>query len=243
MTGENHTYLIYGVSRGLGKAILKFLPEQGDKVFGVSRTRPAYPEAARGDNTWIQADLSRPREAARTIREAVGHEKIDSFIYNVGIWEKTGFTPEYDFENQEDSEIEEMINTNITSAILSLKSLLPNIRSSENGKIIFIGSTLGLQNHNKKEVVFSATRFAIQGIVHALRTYARVHHIGVSIIHLGNLATQYECEEGTAIVTEKHKGTLVPLGDVLDALRFITRSSNAACIKEITMPSMQDPDI
>ena len=243
MTGETHTYLIYGVSRGLGKAILKFLPEQADRVIGVSRTRPAYPEATRGDNIWIQADLSRPREAARIIQEAVGNEKIDYLIYNVGIWEKTGFTAEYDFEKQEDSEIQKMISTNITSAILSVKSLLPNIRLSKNGKIIFIGSTLGLQNHNKKEVVFSATKFAIQGIIHALRTHARIDHIGVSVIHLGDMATQYEYEAGTAIVTEKHKGTLIPLGDVLDALRFITRSSNAACIKEITMPSMQDPDI
>jgi 3-oxoacyl-[acyl-carrier protein] reductase len=102
---------------------------------------------------------------------------------------------------------------------------------------------LGLQNHNKKEVVFSVTRFAMQGIIHSLRTHVREHNIAVTIINLGDLATQYGYEEGTEIVTEKHKGELIPIADVLRALRFIISTTNATCIKEITMPSMKDPDL
>ena len=243
MAENKKTYLIYGVSKGLGKAILKFLPGKNDKVFGISRTRPAYTEATDNNNTWIQADLSKPQAAVKTIKEVIGGEKIDHLIYNVGTWERTGFTSGYNFEQLDNSEIEEMINTNITSSILSIKSLLPNLRLSENGKIIIIGSILGLQNHNKKEVVFSLTRFAMQGLIHSLRTHLREHNIGVSIINLGDLATQYEYEEGTEIVNEKHEGKLIPIADVLSALRFIISTTNAACIKEITMPAMKDPDI
>jgi short-subunit dehydrogenase len=238
-----NTYLVYGVSKGLGKAILKFLPGNADKVFGISRTRPSYPEATAGHNVWIQADLSRPQEAVKTIKEAIGADKIDYLIYNTGIWEKTGFTPDYDFEQLDNNEIEEMISTNLTSSVLSIKSLLPNLKLSGNGKIIIIGSTLGLPNHNKKEVVFSVTKFAIQGIVHSLRTHLRPHNIGITVLHLGDLATQYEYEEGTEIVTDNHQGALIPLADVLHALRFIINTTNATCIKEISMPSMKDPDI
>lgn len=243
MAENKGTYLIYGVSKGLGKAILKFLPDKNDKVFGISRTRPAYPEATDNSNIWIQADLSKPEAAVTTIKKVIGAEKIDYLIYNVGIWEKTGFTSGYNFEQLDNSEIEEIINTNITSSILSMKSILPNLKLSENGKIIIIGSTLGLPNHNKKEIVFSATRFAIQGIVHSLRTHLKEHNIGVTVINLGDIATQYEYEEGTEIVTEKHKGKLIPLADVLSALRFIISTTNATCIKEIIMPSMKDPDV
>lgn len=243
MAENNKTYLIYGASKGLGKAILKFLPGKNDKVFGISRTRPAYAEATGNNNIWIQADLSKPQAAVTVIKEVIGAEKIDYLIYNVGIWEKTGFTSGYNFEQLDNSEIEEIINTNITSSILSIKSILPNLKLSENGKIIIIGSTLGLQNHNKKGVVFSVTRFAMHGIIHSLRTHLREHNIGVTVINLGDLATQYEYEEGTEIVIEKHKGELIPLADVLSGLRFIISTTNATCIKEITMPSMKDPDI
>lgn len=238
-----NTYLIYGVSKGLGKAILKFLPDKNDKVFGISRTQPSYQEATDNNNVWIQADLSNSRQAVTTIKKVIGAEKIDYLIYNVGIWEKTAFTPNYDFEQLDDHEIEEIISTNITSSILSIKSLLPNLRLSKNGKIIIIGSTLGLENHNKKEMVFSVTKFAIRGIIHSLRTHLREHHIGVTAINLGDLATEYEYEEGIEIVTKKHKGELIPLADVIHALKFVISTSPAACVKEINMPSMKDVDL
>ncbi|WP_426276707.1 SDR family oxidoreductase [Chryseobacterium sp. S-02] len=243
MTEIKNTYLIYGVSKGLGKAILKFLPDKNDKVFGISRTKPSYPEATENNNTWIQADLSKSQQAITTIKEVIGIEKIDYLIYNVGIWEKTGFTPNYNFEQLDDNEIEEIINTNITSSLLSIKSLLPNLKLSKNGKIIIIGSTLGLQNHNKKEIVFSVTKFAIRGIIHSLRTHLREHSIGVTAVNLGDLATEYEYEEGIDIVTEKHTGELIPLADAINALKFIISTSNATCVKEINMPSMKDLDI
>lgn len=219
------------------------MPNSNDKVFGISRTKPLYPEATDNNNIWIQADLSKSQQATATIKEAIGIEKIDYLIYNVGVWEKTGFTSNYNFEQLENSEIEDIINTNITSSILSIKSLLPNLKLSKNGKIIIIGSTLGLSNHNKKEVVFSATKFAVRGIIHALRTHLREYSIGVTAINLGNLATEYEYEEGVEIVTEKHNGELIPLADVINALRFIVSTTNATCVKEINMPSMNDFDI
>ena len=237
------TFLIYGVSKGLGKAITQYLPQKEDKVYGVSRTKPDYLEDCENNLIWIKADLSKPKEAIETIKLSIGSDKIDYLIYNVGIWEKTGFTAKYEFEKLDDEEITDIININITSSILSIKSLLPNIKLSENGKIILIGSTLGLPNHNKKEVVFSVTKFAIHGIIHSLRMHLRDFNIGVTSINLGDLATEYEYEEGEKIVIEKHKGKEIPLSDVIKVLRFIISTSNATCVKEIDMPSMKDPDI
>ena len=40
MNGLGRTFLIYGASRGLGKAIVNLVPEAQDKVYCVSRTDP-----------------------------------------------------------------------------------------------------------------------------------------------------------------------------------------------------------
>lgn len=237
------TFLIYGVSKGLGKAITKFLPQKEDTVYGISRTKPDYIDASHNKLIWIKADLSKPHEAMVTIKSSIGAVKIDFLIYNVGIWEKSGFTEEYDFEGLDENEIVNIINTNITSSILSIKSLLPNLKLSENGKIILIGSTLGMQNHNKKEVLFSVTKFALRGIIHSLRVHLKNFNIGITSINLGDLATEYEYEEGESIVIEKYKGKAIPLSDVIKALQFIISTSNATCVKEIDMPSMKDPDV
>lgn len=71
----------------------------------------------------------------------------------------------------------------------------------------------------------------------------RQHRIGISILNLGYLAT--ECDHTLPVeeVLKQTQGTLIPLTDVLAAIRFILNTSNATCVKEIDMPAMQDCNI
>lgn len=233
------TYLIFGISKGLGKTITLNLPNESDKVLGVSRSKPNY-IGTKSNLNWICADLSNPAHAAKTIKESIGNQKIDYFIYNVGIWENQAFTEHYDFIKSAPEEITNLIHTNITSCILNIQSAIENLRKSGNAKIILIGSTWGLDNHNGKEVTFSATKFASRGIVHSLRESLRNDKIGVSILNLGYLATEFDRGEGIQAVIERTNGALIPLQDVIQALKFIIATSNASCVKEINMPAMSD---
>lgn len=76
------TILIVGASRGLGSALVSGLVETGRQVIGVSRTRPGELSAA--CQGWIDADLSRPREAVDWI-ERHTPERLDVILYNVGL--------------------------------------------------------------------------------------------------------------------------------------------------------------
>lgn len=231
MRPTQKTFLIYGVSKGLGKAIFNQLPVAEDRVFGVSRTKPDFLDAENTRHLWIKADLSDPKKARAAVKQTIGATEIDYLIYNVGIWEETAFTENYDFEQLAITEIEAIIHTNITSLLLSVQSFLPNLRKSANAKVIFIGSTLGLPNHNKQAVVFSAAKFALRGVVHSLRTHLRKDSIGITTLNLGDLATD---QEGA---------TLIPLSDVISALRFVINTSPKTCVKEIDMPAMLDADV
>ncbi len=236
---EEKTFLIFGISKGLGKALAKYLPNDRDATIGISRTKPDYLDNF-PNVKWISADLSDPIKATEIIKEAIKDKKIDYFIYNVGIWESNGFTKNYSFADNTQNEILNLINTNISSCVLTIQALIENLRKSANAKIILIGSTWGLDNHNGKEVTFSATKFALRGIVHSLRQTLKEHSIGISILNLGTLATEYEMEEGAQIVLDKHKGYSIPLYDVMQAMKFIISTTNASCIKEIDMPAMKD---
>ncbi|MDM1045961.1 SDR family oxidoreductase [Myroides sp. 1354] len=230
-------YLIYGISKGLGKAIAQAIPQEKDVVFGVSRSQPVD---AKDNLVWIQADLSKPTEAVTAVQGIVGDIPLDYLIYNVGIWEQDAFTDTYDFEQSSAGEIVQMIQTNITASILALQAFIKNLKGSENAKIILIGSTWGLENHKGKEVAFSASKFALRGMVHALRESLREHAIGISILNLGYLATEYDCDFPVEEVLKETEAALIPLTDVLAAVRFILNTSKATCVKEIDMPAMQD---
>ncbi|HBO22788.1 MAG TPA: short-chain dehydrogenase [Providencia sp.] len=233
------TFLIYGVSKGLGKALIEGIPSEKDFIYGVSRSVPPF----KADNFhWIQADLNQIN-CAQMIKNKVGERPINTLIYNVGIWEKLAFTEEYTFESSDDLELLNIIQTNISACLLNLKSLLANLRLANNSKIILIGSTWGLDNHKSKEVTFSATKYALRGIVQSLRETLREDKIGISILNLGYLATEYPLSMPVNEVIEHSEGKLIPLQDVINAVRFILSTSNATCVKEITMPAMMDENV
>jgi len=238
----NSTYLIFGISKGLGQALTLALPNNEDIVYGVSRSKPTY-LIDKSNVNWIPADLSNPEQAIQMIESVIGKSKIDFFIYNVGIWERTGFTADFDFDTISQSEIINIINTNLISCILTVQSCVANLKLSSNPKIIFIGSTWGLDNHNGKEVTFSATKFALRGIIHSLRENLRPFKIGVSIINLGYLATEYMIDVPNEDVIKYTNGELIPLMDVVNAVKFVITTSNASCVKEINMPAMQDKNM
>ncbi|MEX6010630.1 SDR family oxidoreductase [Providencia hangzhouensis] len=208
-------------------------------MYGVSRSKPPFEQT---NFTWIPADLN-DINSANSIKSVIQSQPIHTLIYNVGIWEKLAFSEEYQFESTDDIELLNMVQTNISACLLNLKALLPNLRLAKNSKIILIGSTWGLDNHNGKEVTFSATKYAIRGIAQSLRETLREDKIAISVINLGYLATEYPLTTPVDEVIEKSHGQLIPLQDVVNAVRFIANTSNATCVKEITMPAMMDTNV
>lgn len=239
MSNLSKNFLIYGVSKGLGKAIIQSIPESHDVIYGISRSIPI----SMANLNWIEAGLSSSETSVYQIKEIINDNKIDVLIYNVGIWETNAFTDEYDFEKISPLEINQMISTNITTCIQSLQALLKNLRDSNNAKVILIGSTWGVENHNGKELIFSATKFALRGVAESLREILRNDLIGVSILNLGYLATEYEIDTPIEKVLKETDYSLIPLADVIHAIKFIMSTSKGACIKEILMPAMKDINV
>lgn len=239
MSNLSKNFLIYGVSKGLGKAIIQSIPESHDVIYGISRSIPI----SMANLNWIEADLSSSETSVHQIKKIINDNKIDVLIYNVGIWETNAFTEEYDFEKISSLEINQMISTNITTCIQSLQALLKNLRASNNAKVILIGSTWGVENHNGKELIFSATKFALRGVAESLREILRNDLIGVSILNLGYLATEYEIDTSIEKVLKETDYSLIPLADVIQAIKFIMSTSKGTCVKEILMPAMKDTNI
>lgn len=239
MNSLSKTFLIYGVSKGLGKAIAKLIPNSIDTVYGVSRSAPEGID----NLNWISTDLSYPEDAVHTVKKVVGEDKIDILIYNVGIWENNAFTDSYNFKEVSSIELNKIINTNISTCIQSLQSLIDNLKRSNNAKVILIGSTWGVDNHNGKELIFSATKYALRGVAQSLREILREDLIGVSVLNLGYLATEYEIDVPTELILAETNHSLIPLSDVIQAIKFIISTTNATCVKEILMPAMKDRNV
>ena len=77
-------------------------------------------------------------------------------------------------------------------------------------------------------------------MVHALRQSLKKDQIGISVLNLGYLATEFDINTPLDTVLAETEAQLIPLQDVLAAIRFILATSRASCVKEINMPAMAD---
>lgn len=207
------TILIIGASRGLGRALADGLTTAGHDVVGVARTIPD------GRPGWIAADLSRPAEAARGIAAAIP-ASLDTVIWNVGIWEQAAFSEAYAFAGgaaragaDADAEIEALIQTNVTAAILVLRRLLPGLLTHTQPRVIITGSTSGLRGSGR---------------------------LAVTTLQLGYLNTDDGLDVPVADAAERGAGQLVPVHDVVRIVQTLLELSPAAFVRDLTLPAILD---
>jgi len=236
-------FIVFGASQGLGDAFVKGLPTKGDTVWVVSRTRPSSLDINDGViRKWLAIDLS-SQQHIPTLKEALQGIAMDVLIYNVGVWEKRGFEDDYTFDKDEVGDIANLININLTSTITYIQALLPNVRQAENGKIILIGSTAGLDHTNNKQVSFVTSKFGLRGITNALREHVREDKITVTCINPGELAAEVPFEEGAEKAIKLYEGTRIPVQDIVAIVQCVINLSPVSCVKEINIPAITDMNV
>lgn len=233
--------LLTGGSRGLGHAFNLGLPEKGDTVWLVSRGQPTLDVNDGVTRHWIQADLSQPGPSTTAIAQALNGQALDALIYNAGIWEHNAFSDTYSFAAVPEAENLDILNINLSSALLCVQKLLPNLQKSAGAKIILIGSTSGMDNPHVPEVAYNASKMGLRGLAQALRENLRGRQIPVTCINPGSIATvsaTYDMSrEATLAATH---GKLIPMQDMVALLKCILSLSNATCVKEIDLPATAD---
>ncbi|PSB22752.1 short-chain dehydrogenase [filamentous cyanobacterium CCP1] len=232
--------LIVGASRGLGDALSQGLPQAGDTAWLVSRGKPqSLMQQDAVNRIWIEADLS-SNAASQEIVAALDGQRLDALVYNVGIWESTAFSDDYDFEGINPVDHQRILQVNLLSAIHCIQAVLSNLRQANHAKVILIGSISGVENTGSPEVAYVASKFGVRGIAHALRENLRTDGIAVTCINPGMIATEVPYETGIDQALAQFNGTQIPVHDVVAIARCILSLSPASCVKEISMPAMAD---
>jgi short-subunit dehydrogenase len=235
--------LILGASRGLGDAYACGVPEPGDRLWLVARSRPASLDRDDGvTRHWIEADLSKAGAATVVARELAGHA-LDALLYNAGLWEQQGFTPQYDYAAVPEAETRNIMAVNLTAAITCIQALLPNLRQAAHAKVILTGSTSGRDNNGGREVAYTASKFGLRGLAHALRENLRDAGIAVTVINPGDISAEIPWETGLAHTLELNGGRRLPVHDLVALVRCVLALSPASCVKEIDIPALADQGV
>lgn len=183
MTATAKVILITGASSGIGKISAEYLANQGFKVYGTSRFPGSYPKPT--NYSLLQVDVTDSTTIINAIDYIIKQEgKLDIIINNAGM----GIAG--DIEHTSISKAKEQIETNFFGPLRMIKCILPVMRKQDSGMIInisSIGGLIGLPYQN----MYSAAKFAIEGMSEALYKELRTSKIRVVLVEPGDFKTSF----------------------------------------------------
>jgi len=174
--------LVTGGSKGIGAAIAQALAAAGASVAATSRSGsgPTAPNLIQ-----IQADVRKPQDAERAVRETVSaFGGLDILVNNAGVGA---------FVSVADMTIEQwqqVIDTNLSGVFYYCHAAIPELRKRGGGWIINISSLAG-KNAFTQGAAYCASKAGLNQFSEALMQEVRYDGIRVSYIMPGSVSTEF----------------------------------------------------
>ncbi|MGB5303176.1 MAG: SDR family oxidoreductase [Gemmatimonadota bacterium] len=188
-TFKNHTVLVTGGSRGIGREISLRLAREGARVALMARSRAdletiAAECRAEGSRALIiPGDVGSEADCAVAVRSSHSEfGSIDMLVANAGISMLSAFEDLEDLES-----LERVMRVNYLGAVHCTRHALPHLIASR-GRIVAVSSLTGLTGVPTR-TGYAASKHAMRGFFDSLRIELRRHGVSVTVAYPGFVDT------------------------------------------------------
>ena len=182
--------VVTGASSGIGEACALGYAKAGAKVVLAARRMERLEglvkkiEEMGGEALAVATDVTSEEAVANLFRQAVDRfGTVDILINNAGIADSTAIE-ECPLEMWE-----KVIGTNLTSAFLCSREAFRIMKPQGHGRIVNIGS-ISARVPRAESPAYTASKYGLDGLTHALAVDGRDHNIAVSMFNPGIVATE-----------------------------------------------------
>lgn len=176
--------IVTGASSGIGEATAELLANSGYKVYGTSRKGE---QAAQRTYKMIALDVNSEESIETALKQVMQIEgRIDLVVNNAGFGIAPGGAEESTIE-----QTKKLFETNFFGIVRMTRAVVPYMREQGEGRIINIGSILGLIPAPYM-ATYAATKHAVEGYSESLDHELRTRGIRVSVIEPGYTNTKFE---------------------------------------------------
>lgn len=185
---QKKVWLVTGSSSGFGRAIAEAVLAKGDLVVATARHPEQvsdlvdqYPETAKA----VRLDVTSSQEIENAIAAA-----MDSFGSINVLVNNAGYGSFGAVEEVSNEDIRQQFEVNFFGALMLTRKVLPLMRQQRNGHILNVSSVGGFTSFSGTGI-YSATKFALEGLSEALSSEVAPLGIKVTIIEPGAFRTGF----------------------------------------------------
>ena len=188
MTDSPQTFLITGVSSGLGRAFAEAALDAAHSVIGTVRTAEAaaaYEALAPGRAHALVLDITDFAEVPTQVAKVEQHSgPIDVLVNNAG------YGQEGVLEESSIDDLRRQFDTNVFGAVAMIKAVLPGMRERRRGRIVNVTSMGGFITMPGISF-YCGSKFALEGITEALGKEVAGFGIHVTALAPGQFRTDW----------------------------------------------------
>ena len=186
---EKRVAFVTGGSRGIGAAIVRRLAKDGFHVVAVARNAEKlnelvrHIEGERGSAEAVVCNIADSKGLAEAIEKtAEKHGRLDVLVNNAGIT-KDGLILRMD-----DEDFDSVIDTNLKSAFVSIRSAARPMMRAKGGRIINISSVAGVAG-NAGQANYAASKAGLIGLSKSVAKELSGKNITCNVVAPGFITT------------------------------------------------------
>ncbi|RUW88446.1 oxidoreductase [Mesorhizobium sp. M7A.F.Ca.US.010.02.1.1] len=177
------TAVVTGASSGIGRASAEALARAGFTVFGTSRRKA---DDGPDGVTMLVCDVTDGEAVAALVSTVLSQTgRIDLLVNNAGVGQLGGA------EEFSIAQVQALFDVNLFGVIRVTNAVLPSMRRRGEGRIVNIGSVLGLVPA-PYSAHYSAVKHALEGYSESLDHEVRAFNIRVSVIEPAFVRTVFD---------------------------------------------------
>jgi NAD(P)-dependent dehydrogenase (short-subunit alcohol dehydrogenase family) len=179
---SGRTAIVTGASSGIGRASAEALARAGFTVFGTSRKAGNGPEGV----TMLACDVTDGDAVAALVSTVLSQTgRIDLLVNNAGVG-LLGGAEEFSVP-----QVQALFDVNLFGVIRMTNAVLPSMRRLGQGRIVNVGSVLGLVPA-PYSAHYSAVKHALEGYSESLDHEVRAFNVRVSVVEPAFVRTVFD---------------------------------------------------